>query len=43
MEDGLVLLGATITFTRNFQPVLILIIVDEGLVLVVGNKFDKEM
>ena len=23
--------------------VLILIIVDEGLVLVVGNKFDKEM
>ena len=32
VEDGLILLGATITFTRNFQPVLILIVVDDGLV-----------
>ena len=32
VDNGFVL-GATMTFTRNFQPVLILIVVDNGFVL----------
>ena len=31
MDNGLV--RAKITFTRNFQPVLILVVMDNGLVL----------